>query len=210
MAYKEYVVQQGDCISSIAHLHGMFPDTLWNDPKNGELKRKREDPNILLPGDIVYVRDKEERVELCAVGKLHQFRRKGVPEKLVIVFKRNGEPRANESFILNIDGVNSEGKTDNNGKADLFISPAARKGTIKFSDEGDEFELDLGHLDPVTEITGIQARLRNLGLYDGDVDGELTEELKKAIRIFQERNSLSVTGKPDDRLKKCLQDIHGC
>ena len=79
MAYRKYTVKQGDCISSIAFEYGYFPDTLWNDPKNSKLKHDREDPNSLMPGDEVYIRDKEAKQASCASEKKYRFKRKGVP-----------------------------------------------------------------------------------------------------------------------------------
>ena len=79
MAYKKYIVKQSDCISSIAFKYGFFPDTIWNDSKNSKLKQDRKDPNVLLPGDEVYIRDKEEKEESCASEERHSFRKKGVP-----------------------------------------------------------------------------------------------------------------------------------
>ena len=79
---EDYTVQTGDCISSIAFERGFFWETIWNHPKNAELKQKRVDPNILKEGDIVHVPDKELKEESCATDQKHKFKVKGVPAKL--------------------------------------------------------------------------------------------------------------------------------
>ncbi|MFC1782180.1 peptidoglycan-binding protein [Planctomycetota bacterium] len=205
----KYKVKQGDCISSIAYQHGFFPDTIWNDPNNRELKRRRKDPNVLLPGDKVYIRDKEEKEESCPTEKLHRFRLKGVPEKLRMQFKINGKPRANEDYILDIDGALSEGKTDEKGKIEIPILPNAKKGKITFRDKGDEYELQLGHLDPVTEISGVQGRLLDLGFFAGPVDGKMSAALEGAIQTFQAKNGLEPNGKLDETTRKKIADAYG-
>jgi len=209
MAYKKYIVKQGDCISSIAFKYGFFPDTIWNDSKNSKLKQDRKDPNVLLPGDEVYIRDKEEKEESCASEERHSFRRKGVPEIFNIQFKINDEPRANEAYVLDIDGELSEGQTDENGIAEIWIPPNAKKGKISFRDTGEEYELELGELDPITEISGVQQRLQNMGFYEGPIDGKMSEELEQAIRIIQERNDLEPTGKLDETTRDMIQEEHG-
>ncbi len=209
MAGKKHTVKQGDCIASIAFKYGFFPDSIWNDPDNRELKDEREDPNVLLPGDAVYIREKEEKEESCAAEKRHRFKRKGVPEKLMVQFKRAGEPRADADYTLDIDGTLSEGKTDGDGKVEVAIPPNARKGKITFREEGDEYELELGELDPVSEISGVQGRLRNLGFFAGDPDGQVSPALEGAIRAFQETQDLEVTGDPDDKTRKKLEEVYG-
>jgi len=210
MAYKKYTVRQGDCISSIAFKYGLFPDTIWNDSKNNKLKQDRKDPNVLLPGDEVYIRDKEEKEESCSSEKKHRFKRKGVPERLRIQFMdEEDKPRSNESYTLEIDGDLSESKTDKDGKVEIWIPPNAKKGKITFPDSGEEYELELGELDPVTEITGVQARLSNLGFYEGEVDGKMCEELEQAIRDFQENKGLETTGKLDESFRQKLEKVYG-
>jgi len=209
MPHTKYTAKQGDCISSIAFKYGFSPGTLWNDRKNRELKDERKDPNVLLAGDVVYVREKEEREESCAVDQRHRFRRKGVPEKLVVQFKRQGELRADEEFVLDIDGSVSEGRTDGAGKVEVAIPPNARRGTITFREAGDKYNLELGDLDPVTELAGVQGRLRNLGFYAGETDGESSPALEDAIRSFQGEQGLEVTGEADDDTRGKLEDVYG-
>jgi len=205
----EYTVKQGDCISSIAYRYGFFPDTIWNDPKNSELKRKRKDPNVLAPGDLVYIPDKRIKEVSGATKQRHRFRKKGVPEKLVIQFKNNDEARANEAYVLDIDGDLTEGTTDGDGKVEIPIVPNAKKATIMFPESGDDYELDLGDLDPITDVSGVQARLQNLGFFKGEVDGKLSNELEQGIRAFQERHKLEATGNLDDDTRNKIQDIYG-
>jgi hypothetical protein len=50
-----YVVRTGDHLELIAHRVGSDVNTIWNDPKNAELKKKRAQPNMLCRGDILYV-----------------------------------------------------------------------------------------------------------------------------------------------------------
>ncbi len=76
---SEYIVQQGDCTSSLAGKSGLFWETIWNHPQNAELKSKRKDPNILVPGDKIFIPEKELKQVDCASDQKHRFKRKGVP-----------------------------------------------------------------------------------------------------------------------------------
>ena len=74
-----YIVNSGDCISSIAGNSGFFPDTIWNHPANAELKNTRLNPNTLAEGDVVVIPDKQEKRESCAIDQEHRFLKRGVP-----------------------------------------------------------------------------------------------------------------------------------
>src|SRR5262245_14444374 len=122
---QEYTVQQGDCISSIAVRHGFFPDTLWDDAANADLKAKREEPNVLLPGDVVVIPDKREKSADGGSEKRHRFRRKGVPEKLRLrLLDDEGQPFANQAYRLDIDGQTVNGTTGGDGMIEVPIHPA--------------------------------------------------------------------------------------
>lgn len=208
MAHEEYKVRKGDSIASIAFERGLFPDTIWDDPKNKELKDKRKESDILMPGDIVYIREKEEKEESCATEKKHKFKRKGVPAKLQLQLIEEGQPRANLEYQLIIDGTPINGKTDSDGWIKHSIPPNAKKGELKIGDS-EVIDLEIGHLDPIVTIEGIQERLNNLGFNCGEPSGKLDDRTSAAIRGFQQEYGLEVTGKPDKKTESKLTEVHG-
>jgi hypothetical protein len=54
------------------------------------------------------------------------------------------------------------------------------------------------------EIRTVQAALRRLGIYSGQVDGILGPDTKRAVEDYQVENKLPVTGQPDQRLNALL------
>jgi len=76
--------------------------------------------------------------------------------------------------------------------------------------EGEEtYELQLGHLDPHDSPSGIQQRLRALGFYFGAVDEEIGPQTQAAIRRFQTKQGLEVSGEADDATTDALRDAYG-
>lgn len=208
----DHTVSQGDCISSVALETGFFPDTIWDDPKNAELKEKRGNPNVLHEGDIVVIPDKRIREESKPTGARHRFRRKGVPEILRLVLLDDcGQPRANLAYVLSIDGKLHKGKTNSKGELKHPIPPDARDGRLVVSEgtNQEQIPLHLGHLDPVTEITGVQMRLSNLAFDCGPPDGTLNPATLEAIRAFQSQNGLNPTGELDDATRQKIKERHG-
>jgi Putative peptidoglycan binding domain len=54
------------------------------------------------------------------------------------------------------------------------------------------------------EIRSVQAALRRLGIYSGQVDGILGPDTRRALEDYQVENKLPVTGQPDQRLNTFL------
>ena len=69
--------------------------------------------------------------------------------------------------------------------------------------------LDLGYLDPADEITGVQARLNNLGFRSGEVNGVFGPSTEVALKDFHMKHGLSQSGKIDEATKNKLIDVHG-
>lgn len=202
---ENYKVQQGDCIFSIAFEKGFFADTIWSHSNNKELNEARKDPNVLMPGDVVHVPDKRLKELNKPTNEVHKFRVKNTPKTFRIQIMRADVPVRDMEYVLAVDGVESTGKTSNEGWIRASILPDAKKAKLSLK-EGQKFELDLGHLNPVDEVSGAQGRLKSMGYYKGSLDGDLDDETKDALKTFQASNDIDVTGELDDKTRSALTD----
>lgn len=208
----QYTVKQGDCILSIAEDFGFAYETIWNHPNNADLKQKRNDPTILFAGDAVFVPDKTPRIEDKPVDELHKFVKKVAKAKVRLrLMDLKRQPRPSLPYVATVDGENMEGESDGDGYITLQVRPNAKHLTLKITegDKTDTYELPLGSVDPITELTGVQQRLVNLGYPCGSEMGTLGDITKAAIRAFQKEAGLPETGDPDDATRAKLKELHG-
>ena len=204
-----YTAKQGDCISSIAFEHGFFADTIWNHPNNAKLKEKREEENILMPGDIVFIPDKRLKEISEPTNYVHKFKCKNTPEKFRIQLLIDNEPRAGEDYELEIENLKFSGKTDSEGWLRHSIPPNAKKGKLILKNGAEVYGLHLGNLNPSDEITGAQGRLWNLGFYFGAIDGRMSDELEIALQEFQFAHDIEPDGELNQATKDALEQEYG-
>jgi hypothetical protein len=208
----DFVVRQGDCISSIAKRHGHLWETIWDEPANAELRQVRQNPNVLLPDDRVTIPPNRPKSEQGAAEMRHRFRKKGQPETYQVRVLREDKPRGNEPYELDVDGKKYSGVTDADGNIVVAIAPDANYATLTVGTGENEqtFHSQLGEINPLEEVSGVQQRLNNLGFECGPADGELGDETRDALRIYQKKRDLPVTGEPDEATRRKLQDEYGC
>lgn len=206
----EYIVKDNDCMSSIAEAHGHFWRTIWDDPDNAELKSVRRDPNVLMPGDRVTIKQITPKSVSKATNASYKFRRKGVPAKLHIRLMKHGKPRANQSYRVDIDGKLTRGVTDGEGYVDIYIPCGAQKGKLWVGPPEEEklYILQLGNTLPVDRIKGVKQRLHNMGYNCGFIDDEETRVYREALRKFQKSQGLPETGDPDQATRDKLVEVH--
>ena len=98
----------------------------------------------------------------------------------------------------------------------MKIPISATDSDAKVVAAGYEYALKIGHLDPIDDLSGLVARLRNLGYLDditGDVepDGTPTKDaLGFAVELFQNDYKLPVDGTDLDGIRQKLKEMYGC
>lgn len=206
------IIEQGESVESIAAETGHLWHTIWNHGNNTELRQKRTSPHILHPGDELFIPDVELREAPKPTDAKHRFRLKAATIRLKLLVREQNRPLANKPYVLVVDGTTYNGSTSGSGIVEAVIPAGSREGTLLIepgTPQEKVFRLDLGHLDPITEVSGWQGRLRNLGFFAGSVDGERSEALADAIRAFQQANSLPETGEMDGATRARLESEHG-
>lgn len=202
--------KSSDCISSIAVETGHFWQTIWDHPANAELKRLRGNPNVLRQNDSVFVPDMRPKSESGHVDQHHKFVRLGEPSKLLLQLLEDDEPRANMPWILEVDGKQFNGTTDDDGNLAIPIRGNTQQVLLRVGHPGseDSYELNLGEVEPIETESGVAARLENLG-YLTNRHAMHGQPLADALRAFQSRHGLAATGRIDRETREQLLIRHG-
>ncbi|MGO9009083.1 MAG: peptidoglycan-binding domain-containing protein [Bryobacteraceae bacterium] len=213
MGGKYVAVAQGDSAESIAASSGLLLDKIWGHPNNQALSQLRKDPHVLLPGDQLFVPDPEPKDITGAANQVHSFVRKGTSSKLHLVLLGDDKsPVVDQPYVLTVDGQDFRGNTGSSGIIQQSIPPGAMSGKLIVGTGKHQriYSLRLGGLDPVTEVSGAQGRLKNLGYMIPAIDGQLGPETKEALSQFQQANGLDATGDLNDETQAKLKEAHGC
>lgn len=209
-------VVAGETLQRIASRHG-FNDwkKVWFHQNNDEFRRRRPNPDILQPGDDIFIPDPP--AEELRTGRRHRFiaRRSVTTLRLRLeIGNDNPESLAGARFRLDIGGTLVEGSCDMTGSIEAEIPCTEEEGTLTIwlEDDGDEtWEIDLriGHLDPLETTEGIQARLNNLGYHCGDHDGVLGERTDRALLRFRDDHGIRADSSTDPAVIEHLGATYG-
>lgn len=212
-----HIVEQGECLAGIAKGYGFYNwKTIYDYPENRDFKDKRPNPNIIFPGDKIIIPDKKSKGESIETGKKIKIKLKIQHTYLRIILKDDeGNPLANVPYKLQVGSATFEGKTNEKGLLENNVPSNITEGTltvIKQNVFGDNYTwiLKINSLDPIEEITGVQARLTNLGYRCGSIDGIKGPHTEAAIKIFQRKNGLTPNGQLNEETRSKLKELYGC
>jgi hypothetical protein len=215
---RSYVVKPGEHLPAIAERHGFIRSkVLWDDPANAFLKQQRRVPEILAPGDELFIPERKSKTVAAPAGqKLRFVVARDALELRLRIRDLARRPVANSACTITVEGADQRTvATDGNG---IVAQPIRGRDTSATLVVGAlRYEVLIGGLDPIEEPSGVQARLINLGYLEGPVRGPEDEvldddarELCAAIEEFQCDHGLSLTGRIDAATQARLLDVHGC
>lgn len=206
---RSHTAARGESVESIAYAHGLFWETVWNDPGNAALREARVEPNVLAAGDVLVVPDLRAKEEQAATGRRHVFRRRGVPSVLRVRLLEGSTPRAGLAYTVEAGGKTTQGTTDADGWVEAWLMPDAQSGELRIDGTGEAYAFQVGTVSPVRTPLGIQTRLRNLGYLGGRPGSAMTPDAADALRAFQRARDLPSTGEPDEATLAALVQAHG-
>jgi hypothetical protein len=159
-----HIVQAGETLTAIAAMYSFLHwAPIWNHASNRALREARDEPQCLLPGDVVAIPERRAlRLKLPTESEHVVTVYVQKPALRLRLVDAKGAPRAGVAAVLEVDGASSECSSDGDGVIEVFVTPAARAATLTVDDE--IYELQVGGLGPVGEDVGVEGRLVDLGL----------------------------------------------
>jgi Putative peptidoglycan binding domain len=212
-----YIVRQGDYLAKLAYGHGFDADEVWNDPKNEELRKLRPDPNILAPGDILYIREGKKDDLPVQQGTENNYTATVPKVQLQLHFQDDQGPFAGEAYEVQDLGDPIPGTTDGEGGLVVDVPVMASAFHVLFPARNVIYPVLVGDMDPIDEPSGVRKRLRHLRYYADPSRAEAPDSPEEAlaaldslaIKAFQQDHQLTPTGEIDDATRAALVAAHG-
>ena len=223
---KPYVVRQGDYLAKLAYTHGFDVMDVWQHVKNEQLRTLRADPNILYPGDILYI--PTQRTSPNAVAKqASQTYVAAVPTVRVSVeLVEDERVLANERCeVSGLPGTAADNPmhctTDGEGLLSLDVPVTAREVEVYVPAQHTTYQLMVGDMDPENEASGLAKRLRNLDYLEDDLhviedepppshpEVHFAEALEEAVAAFRQQHGHTANSAIDDAVRDTIVKEHG-
>ncbi|MAK92061.1 MAG: hypothetical protein CMI13_12605 [Oleibacter sp.] len=140
---------------------------------------------------------------------------KGLLTEVIISLEEfTGTAMPNLDYELIVNGEKYPGKLDGSGSLKVSIDADAKTGELViYLDSARKnslfWQLEFGALENVVDVSGIQARLNNLGYYCANENGQLDNSTQTAIRQFKAANGLPANAQIEPKLVEKLKQTYG-
>lgn len=209
-------VRRGDTLSSLAAKHGLPSwKVIFDHPENEEFRRLRPDPNLIEPGDTVWIPFATPKWSSHQTGATHRFHLVADPLYLRLrLLDDRGSPLANLPCRVVVDGASivPDAHTDEAGVLEVALPSTARRAEV--ATDRHVWALEVGDLRPIPSgsrsgLNGVRQRLANLAYMTSAADGS-TPDVIMALKSFQRDQELMPTGRMTTMTCSRLVAEHGC
>ncbi|WP_165729569.1 peptidoglycan-binding protein [Pseudoalteromonas sp. 31A1] len=215
---QQHTVAQGETLLRIAKQYGyQTSKALYNHPSNAEFKALRPDPNLIYPGDKITIPPKKEKFIPLRTNSINSFVVQNEKEYFRLqVSYDDGDDVAGKRVVLNIGNQTIDTVLQSDGLIEVELNNNdALTGTVDlYLNEGDttptkSFAVQIGNLDPIDTLSGVQGRCNMLGFDCGTVDGVMGKKTRIGVKEFQYEHDLDIDGIPGPKTKAKLQQVFG-
>jgi hypothetical protein len=177
---QPYVIKRQDFLLRLAARFGFDADRVWQDPSNDDLRALRSDPNILLPGDLLYIPDpplQPPPMTSLTLGSTNTFVASDPPTMTLTHKFLGDDPTTYASKAYTVQELDQlTGLTSNGDGVVTFEVPVTLDtATVVFTDTGESWPLSIGDLDPINSLSGIFQRLQHLGYIDAEIEYDASD-----------------------------------
>lgn len=189
---------------------------VWGSGDNAQLRQRRPDPNILMPGDTLVLPDAKPTVHELATGARHRVV-VHVPRKelRLRVLAHKDTPLANAPYRLVLDDQPEprEGTTDGDGLLKEKVRIDVTGAVLEIDER--RFRLRLNYINPFPSdekdsASGVSSRLAALGYESGAATKASSPALMAAVALYQSDAGIEATGKLDAATQQQLEQDFGC
>jgi len=205
-------VIQGECLISIAQKYGIANwRTIYDAPENEAFKKQRKDPNMICPGDNIFIPGLTGSKQPANLNKKTTYvlkKAKGFLSICLVDSKSKPLPDIpyDVSFYKSEQDKKGEPlqviageKTDADGYVEQKMPKAAKFAVITYSPYlkrpslKQKMGLKLGELDDPSTQLGMRSRLNHFGFYSGDgkMKQQDQEMFESQLAGFKEKFGLS-------------------
>ncbi|UOB73704.1 MULTISPECIES: peptidoglycan-binding protein [Pseudoalteromonas] len=215
---QQHTVAQGETLLRIAKQYGyQTSKALYNHPSNAEFKALRPDPNLIYPGDKITIPPKKEKFIPLRTNSINSFVVQNEKEYFRLqVIHEDGDDITGKRIVITIGSQTIDTVLPSNGLIEVELNENdSLTGQVDLylkedqSSPSESFTAQVGHLDPIDTLSGVQARCNLLGFDCGTVDGINGSKTKAGVRDFQYEHDLEVDGIAGAKTKAKLQQVFG-
>ncbi|MDP2565492.1 PGRP and LysM peptidoglycan-binding domain-containing protein [Pseudoalteromonas marina] len=215
---QQHTVAQGETLLRIAKQYGyQTSKALYNHPSNAEFKALRPDPNLIYPGDKITIPPKKEKFIPLRTNSINSFVVQSEKEYFRLqIIHEDGDDITGKRIVITIGSQTIDTVLPSNGLIEVELNENdSLTGQVDLylkedqSSPSESFTAQVGHLDPIDTLSGVQARCNLLGFDCGTVDGINGSKTKAGVRDFQYEHDLEVDGIAGAKTKAKLQQVFG-